>query len=158
MDKNRIRIDLDPVRAAHDSNGAPCPRCLPLAFNDQIDIEHVQPLPEPGLAPLAVDGSGPCCFDCQAADTVLKILSRDPRKARPHLSKLIFKNVLTCEAASAGMDFPMARVAVGNDRSDQYRLPGAPMGLVLEGWMRASKPGEFERHLAWMARMRLVSP
>jgi len=147
--------DFDPVRTAHDNNGAPCPRCLPLAFNGQIQIEAVQPLPPPGWAPLAVDGSGPCCFDCQAADTVLKMLARNPGKARPHLTKLVSKRVLTREVASAGMDFPMARVCVANDRCEQHRLPGVPMGLVLEGWVRASKPGDFERHLAWMERMHL---
>jgi hypothetical protein len=103
-----------------------------------------------------VDGSGPCCFDCQAADTVVKMLARNPNKKRVHLTKLAFKNVIGHEQIDGPLGFLMARVAVGNDRCEQHRLPGAPIGLVAEGWMRPSKPGDFERHLAWMERMHLI--
>ena len=44
----------------------------------------------------------------------------------------------------------MARTATGNDRMEQLRLPGAPMGLVLAGYMKPSELGEFERHLKWL--------
>lgn len=105
----------------------PCPRCLPLAQEGDIRWEMVQPLPSGAYAPLAkVPGGKPCCWDCAAADTLLR-LRRAP-------------------------NFLAARIAVGNDRQEQYRLPGAPMGLVQEGVVRASAPGDLERHHAWLER------
>lgn len=100
----------------------PCPRCLPLARKDEIRVEMVQPLPNGTLAPLARDGSGKCCYDCAAADGI----------------------------TSAGISFVAARIAVGNDRQYQYRLPGVPMGLVQAGRMRRSEPGDLEKHHAWL--------
>jgi len=87
-------------------------------------VETVQPLPEGAAAPLAVDGSGKCCFDCQAADTVCRF-----QKA---------------------LNFEMARIAVGNDRQEQYRLPGVPLGLVAQHYVRPSKAGDLKRHHAWL--------
>lgn len=55
-----------------------------------------------------------------------------------------------------GMDFAMARIAVGNDRQEQLRMPGFPMGLVLYGIMRPSQPGDFETLLDWHDRMGLT--
>ncbi len=46
----------------------------------------------------------------------------------------------------------MARVAVGNDRMEQYRLPGVPMGLVGEKLVRANEPGDFDNQLEWLER------
>jgi hypothetical protein len=103
----------------------PCPRCLPLAGFGRIRAETIQPLPAGALAPLGVDNK-PCCFDCQAADNLVK------------------------QKAFGVPEFVMARIAVGNDRQEQYRLPGVPMGLVQAGIVRPSKPGDFEKHLAWL--------
>lgn len=47
-------------------------------------------------------------------------------------------------------DWDMARTAVSNDRQEQLRLPGAPLGLVQMGLMRPSEEGEFERHHDWL--------
>ena len=47
----------------------------------------------------------------------------------------------------------MARIAVGNDRQEQYRLPGVPMGLAMDGQIRKSKPGDLEDQHAWLDRM-----
>jgi hypothetical protein len=77
------------------------------------------------MAPLARDGSGKSCHDCASADGLMAYSKK-------------------------GLDFLMARIAVGNDRQEQYRLPGISMGLVAEGLMRASKEGDFQRHLAWL--------
>lgn len=102
----------------------PCPRCLALALAGEIRMETVQPLPEGALAPLASDGSGKCCPDCAAADTLLRM------KAAP--------------------GFTAARVSVGNDRQEALRLPMVPLGLVRAGIMRPSKSGDLEIHWAWL--------
>jgi hypothetical protein len=86
-------------------------------------VETVMPLAEGALAPLARDGSGKCCFDCAAADAVV---------------------------ASLGLEFDAARIAVGNDRQEQLRLPGMKMGLVMAGYVRPSKAGDLEAHHAWL--------
>jgi hypothetical protein len=118
----------------------PCPRCLKLARDRRIRVEMVQRLPEGvAAAPLARDGSGKCCLDCASADAVMGRL-------------------LTPSAEDGddrrGQYFEMARIAVGNDRQEQYRVPGAPMGLVAEGVVRPSKPGDLKNQLAWLERMR----
>ena len=105
----------------------PCPRCLALAMDRLIRPETVQRLPKGiGVAPVARDGSGKCCFDCASADA------------------------LTCRM---GLTFAMARIAVGNDRQEQYRLPGAPMGLVGQRIVRPSVKGDLEDQHAWLERM-----
>ncbi len=103
----------------------PCPRCLVLARERKIRPEMLQPLPAGAFAPRGHDGSGPCCFDCQAADTLLRTTPSVP-------------------------GFVAARIATGSDREDQLRLPGAPMGLVLAGLLRPSQPGDLERHHEWL--------
>jgi len=44
----------------------------------------------------------------------------------------------------------MARTAAGADRSDPYRLPGLPKGLVHAGLVRPGKPEDFDDQLRWM--------
>lgn len=100
---------------------APCARCLSVP---SLRREAVQPLPRGVLAPLARDGTGPCCQDCASADTLQRF--------------------------GLAPGFEAARIAVANDRQEQYRLPGAPMGLVAIGLVRPSKPGDFERQIAWL--------
>jgi len=104
-----------------------CNRCFKLARDGKIMVEAVMPLPPGAFAPLARDRSGPCCRDCAAADTVVAF-------------------------SKGGLDFEMARVAVANDRQEQFRLPGIPMGLVQDGLVQPSEEGDFERHLAWLDR------
>ena len=89
-------------------------------------MQAIQRLPEGAAAPLAVDGSGKCCHDCASADTLVKI--------------------------GTVPTWSMARVAVGNDRMDQYRLPGAPMGLVLERLVLPNEEGDFDDQLEWLER------
>lgn len=102
----------------------PCSRCLKLAKAGKIRIETVQPLPEGAFAPLARDGSGKCCRDCASADGLM--------------------------ARMKVLDFLMARIAVGNDRQEQYRLPGMNMGLVMAGFVAPSEPGDLEAQYAWL--------
>ena len=107
----------------------PCPRCLEAAAEGILHTQAVQRLPEGPFAPLALDGSGKCCWDCASADTLvrMKILPR----------------------------WGMARTAVGNDRMEQYRLPGVPMGLVQQKLVRPSEDGDFEDQLEWLERQGL---
>lgn len=101
----------------------PCPRCLELKMQGHLRTEMVQPLPEGAAAPLGLDRRK-CCYDCASADTLIKM-----------------KYVPT---------FDMARIAVGNERQEQYRLPGIPMGLVGERLVRPSQPGDFEKQHEWL--------
>ena len=52
----------------------------------------------------------------------------------------------------AGLSWVMARVAVGNDRLEQYRLPGVPMGLAHPSFnlVRTSMPGDLQEIHAWL--------
>ena len=99
-----------------------CPRCLDLARRGAIAAEMLQRMPAGAFAPRARDGSGPCCFDCASADGL----------------------TATCSS------FGAARLAVGNDRVEHYRLPpGMEMGLVAAHRVRA--PTEtMEQHHAWL--------
>lgn len=102
---------------------SPCPRCLALARARKIRVETVQRLPAGAFAPLGLDNR-PCCFDCQSADTLMR-----------------FQKIL---------DFEQARLAVANDRQEQYRFPGAPMGTVQLGFTRPSAPDDMTRQHAWL--------
>ncbi len=105
-------------------NAKPCPSCIKAWNHGVIRQEAIQPLPEGvGVAPLNHDGN-PWCFDCASADTVQRFMAMPT--------------------------WGMARTAVSNDRQEQYRLPGAPMGLVYRKMVRPSEPGDFEKHLEWL--------
>ncbi len=107
----------------------PCPRCKALAEAGKIRPEMVQRLPEGAAAPMATPGEdeyrGKCCFDCASADGLLRAQQGVP-------------------------GFIAARIAVGNDRQHQCRLPGVPMGLVAQGLVRPSKRGDLEKHYEWL--------
>lgn len=105
----------------------PCPTCLPLALEGRIRMETVQRLPEGAFAPLSRKYRRlKICYDCSAAE-------------------------LLVQRKTMGMPlFIMARIAVGNERQEQYRLPGAPMGLVQLGFVRPSKPGDLDDQLEWL--------
>jgi hypothetical protein len=130
------------IREPRDINftGPACPRCLMLSMGEDVWPEMVMPLPPGAEAPLARDGSGPCCHDCAAADSLWDIVL--PGKYA-HLSE---------RRATRERDtwFAMARIAVGNDRMEQMRLPGAPMGLVWFGLTAPSKPGDLHAHAQWL--------
>ena len=105
-----------------DATTEPCPRCLKLAWNEKIRVETIMPLPEHPAR--SRDENEPVCRDCESADTV--------------------------QALNPSLSWEMARVAVANDRQDQFRLPGAPMGLVGQGLVRPCEPRDFEHHHEWL--------
>lgn len=110
-------------------HSVPCPRCKELARDGLIRVETVQPLPEGAWAPLARDGSGRCCADCAAADAVIRL--------------------------GWAPNFLAARIAVGNDRQEQYRMPGFPVGVFVNlGLMARNAPGDLERHHQWLDQNR----
>lgn len=108
----------------------PCPRCYELALEGELRPEMVQPVPDGAWAPIGKNHIK-CCYDCASADTLMR---------------LGYGGVPSWEAA---------RIAVGNERQEQYRLPGAPMGLVLAGLVKASAPGDLEKQHVWMDRLEM---
>jgi hypothetical protein len=99
-------------------------RCVRLSFNGQMRVEAIQPIPRPAPPRSRTDNT-PCCRDCALADALVGM-----------------RYVPT---------FKMARTVVANDRQEQLRLPGAPMGLVQMGLMLPNQDGDLERHHAWLA-------
>lgn len=105
-----------------DPAGVPCPHCLAAERVGDIRWEAVQPLPD--RPPLLRRDNTPCCHDCESADTLVAL------KLAP--------------------DWGMARTAVQNDRREQYRQPGTPMGLVFHCLMRPSGPDALTKQWAWL--------
>ena len=118
-------------RKAKD-NPEPCPLCLSFAKDGFLRLETVQPLPDTSAPPLDFDGD-PCCHDCASAYTLIKL----------HV---------------VHDDFLSARICVGNCRQEQLRLPGARLGLVAEGLMRPSLPGDLEKHHDWLRQLAKKEP
>jgi hypothetical protein len=111
----------------------PCPRCYSLARMGLIRNEMVMPLPASAAAPMAkFPGGSPCCHDCASADALVLLTSRG----------LI---------AEAPINFTMARIAVGNERQEQLRSPGAPTRLASNGILRPSRKGDLLRHAKWLS-------
>ena len=93
----------------------------------QIREEFVMPLPSGPAPPLARDGSGHCCRDCQAADVL--------------------------SGMKSGCDFHMARIAIGNERQEHLRMPlgmSEHFGLVKMGLVRPCSFEDLDRHLDWL--------
>lgn len=112
------------MRTAPVGEGEPCIRCVRLSFGGQLRAEAVQPVPQPA-PPRSREDNTPCCRDCALADALISL-----------------QYVPT---------FEMARVVVANDRQEQLRLPGAPLGLVQMGLMLPNKEGDLALHHTWLA-------
>ena len=108
----------------------PCPRCRDLAERGLIRAETVQRLPQGAAAPLGLNRQKEC-LDCASAETLIRF-------------------GFMGEKIHDEDHFIMARIAVGNDRQEQYRLPGAPLGLVASGLVRPSAPGDLEEQVVWL--------
>lgn len=119
----------------------PCPRCLREHIQGRLRREAVQELPDGvGVAPLARDGSGTCCFDCAAADGLVAL----------SVNRTLPPGKLRARTGDSALTWEMARVAVGNDRQEQYRLPGVRMGLAYHGLIKLNGEGDLTRHQAWL--------
>jgi hypothetical protein len=100
-----------------------CPTCISAFWEHHLAREMIQRLPE--LAPPMNYQRQPWCWDCSSALMVARLYP--------------------------ALDWNMARTAVGNDRREQYRLPGAPLpGLVNAGLVRKNAPGDLEDQYRWM--------
>lgn len=101
----------------------PCFRCIESVQSGTLRAEAIQPLPAGAFAPLGFDGRY-TCYDCASAGTLVRL-------------RLV-------------PSFGHARTVVGNERQEQYRLSGVPMGLVGQGLVRPSKEGDFELARRWL--------
>lgn len=109
--------------------GEPCQRCLGMAWEGELWPEMVMPVPAE-TPPLSRDGfNRACCHDCASADGLVAVT----------------KDML---------DFTMARVAVGNERLEQLRMPEdmrPHMGLAKDRLVRLSVGNDaLEKHHAWL--------
>jgi len=144
----------------------PCPRCINAHMNGAIRKEAIMPLPEGADAPLDLEGN-PCCHDCAAADTLVKIgvIGKPVRTKDPFDYTCEdddqWEHDFEAEEAmyedSLAGSFMMARTAVGNCRQEQFRLPGVPTGLAGAGYIRKNKPGDLEKHWAWQKSCELLT-
>lgn len=114
-----------PVPRPKPLTDTPCPRCEGLVETGAMSKYWIQRLPQGAFAPLAVDGSGKCCTLCGLADTMAKF--------------------------TAGVDFGMARIAVGQDWAEQLRLPGVRIGATK--LVPPAEPGDLDAHAEWLTRM-----
>lgn len=104
-----------------------CPVCRDLAVDGKIRPETVQRMPSGAFAKMSrYTRRLKICDDCAAAEMMF--------------------------GAGLVPTFEHARIAVANDRQEQYRLPGVRMGLVLAGYTQPSKPGDLDDQIAWLDR------
>ena len=62
---------MDDITVFARATMTPCPVCLPLAKKGYLSREWVMPLPS--LAPISMTANTPICFDCQAAENMIKM-------------------------------------------------------------------------------------
>jgi len=146
----RRKLDMDKIAKGLGGmlmpalTDAPCDTCLDLAKRGRLRPETIGRLPPGAMAPLSRFKRGvQLCYDCAAAEAITRV---PPLKHEEAVLMLGGTVPSTCTT------FEMARIAVANDRQEQYRLPGVSMGLVMAGWVRPSKPGDLEDQHAWLDR------
>lgn len=109
------------------STDTPCPVCLTLLSARYIEREMVMPVPKFG--PRSLSGHS-VCFDCESAEGLLRF--------------------------GVVPEFTMARLAVGNERCEQLRLPeGAAcvMGLAARGLVKISDNSQLVPHHEWLGKV-----
>lgn len=104
-------------------NASPCNRCKELWKKGLINLLTVMPVPE-STPPIAHDGTGPCCIDCKAADSLI----------------------------SLGLvpSFIPARQAVSDDRHSSFLFPGFKKGLIHHGLVTPCQESDLDVHNAWL--------
>lgn len=101
----------------------PCPLCLKLFEDNKLRLETIQRLPKGALAPLDSDGNK-ICWDCNTAFTLCKL--------------------------GNGTFEQHNRIAVANDRQEQYRAPGSPIGLAQKQMLMKNEEGDLEDQHRWL--------
>lgn len=136
----------------------PCPVCICLWKASKIPARFVMPMAKGAWAPLS-DGTIARWLEKRTPDPFARRdndLSRRPTTVLPP-AKPVKYICHDCGAAetllrfTTALTFDMARIATGNDREEQFRLPGAPMGLVGKGIMRPCEQGDLTRIVYWRA-------
>ena len=105
---------------------APCPVCIEMVNSGYLEWSSVMPLPVVG--PRSVDGR-PCCFDCQAAEVLMRLSS---------------------------VTFDMARHAVAAERAETLRMPDGlsqAIGLCSMGVMRPASIDWLDFYYDWLERV-----
>lgn len=104
-----------------------CGSCREANEDDVLRTEAMRPLSgQPGVDALSRYTQEPrkICADCNAAETLMGL---------------------------QGMTWDQARIAIANDRQEQLRLPGAPLGiLVTQLGGQFSKEGELDDCHRWL--------
>jgi len=171
-------VDQKAVMSAHcdlanplEAGSVACPRCLALWQAGALWLEMVRPLPE-CAPPLDVTTAAPHCHDCAAADSLVRRSRADPRflaylteRSQPvRLSPTPDDDFEEGEEdrgdeGVGGISWVMGRVAVGNDRLEQYRLPGVPLGLAHPSLalVRPSAAGDGSKIRTWLVDLGLAS-
>ena len=99
-----------------------CPSCRAVA--SQIRRETLMPVPLGSRAPLSRRRKiGAICFDCAATEALMTL--------------------------NSGLDFPMARIAVGNDRQEKLRLPGLAGHAKGIPMVKGALAGDLSRLQRW---------
>lgn len=148
-DEVKLRVDASASGPPGKLSEQACPHCLRLAREGSIDSEMVQRLPEGVWAPTLKSYRAARC-------TVHEECAADPEMGRACALADGRRCCRDCAAAelvillAGAPGFIAARIAVGSDRREQYRLPGMNMGLVAAGLMLPSAPGDFEDQLRWL--------
>lgn len=135
---------------------APCPRCLRLAIEGRIRVETVMPLPAGAWAPMRRPGGDDERAD--GSDLVDEAYGRDKKQEKQCLD---CASAETCIRLLGLPGFVAARVAVGNDRQEQLRMPGLHAGLVAQGLVRPTVDQDaLKNHYKWLERcvFPLLSP
>jgi hypothetical protein len=111
-----------------DDQGRPrqvCPSCEAAWLQGHIRQEAARPLDgRPARDPLSRRDTGDLiCQDCAVAETLM---------------------------GRQSLTWTQARVAIGNDRQEQHRLPGVPMGVLLELGGQPGQEGDLEAVYRWL--------
>lgn len=121
------------------------PRMHPAGMFDDVDFDTAVPCPK---CMRELESPGPS-YEGMRGEWVMPLPKFPPRDEN---------NEQTCRDCDAAWNlvrmrqvpsFQPARVAVGNDRQEQIRLPGAPLGLAFYGLIRPNRDGDLLRLLEW---------
>lgn len=133
--KQQQEAEAPPRPRAFDGlSNTVCPVCLKMAWAGKIRPGMVMPLPD-FSPPLLRSDNKPCCRDCAAADGL-------------------------AAGDRLGMNFDMARIAVGNEREEHMRMPlgmSEHFGLVKYGYVLPCSLEDLKWHQDWLFEHRILT-